>query len=450
MAGLPDNDKQLLTTRCPECSNIFTFNRLAPPAEDEQLPVKHSPAPATAPQFPQEPPAPEETQLPSAPPLPPPAPEPPAPDPTDDEDFAIPLALREKMERERLEAAQKEAAQTDTPPVTPDAPPPDQGADESWDTDDSAELAPAPGKKAKGKLLSVTCPKCDESFGTPAPKIKGKVICPICEWTFMINSHGELMAKKALGEVGGGLAKIVGVTAIRNYQETVRESIEGIDVLRNSDNLHHHMRSNSGKAGFILMVVAVLGILFAGSLLFSIPGSNEDDPSGSVVLSGDVMSGMEQVEGAEVTITDLGLSDITNSQGGFLISGVEPGDHTLEVTASGKGTLIVKFTVGSKDTSGGKLDLDGLMLPESGTAEEDRSEARVERAGLVLALQAAFIFVVSLLALMAGLLAIQGKRFHATLFLSAVSIVSIGFFIGMVLAIFSVFLVILGRKEFIS
>ena len=221
-------------------------------------------------------------------------------------------------------------------------------------------------------------------------------------------------------------------------------------MLRDSQNLHHHMRSDSGKAGFLLMVVAILGILFAGSLLLSIPDSAEDDPSDAILLTGVVKSGLDLLEGAQVNITDVGRDTETDSEGGFQFDGVEAGDHTLEITASGKGKLIYHFTIGSKESKQGSKDLDGLVLPEEGTVEKDKRENRVERAGLVLGLQAAFIFVVSLLALMGGLLAVQGKRFHATLFLATISVVSIGFFIGMVLAIISIVLVMIGRKEFIS
>lgn len=354
----------------------------------------------------------------------------------------MPIGLKEKLERERLEAAEQDSESPDSE---------GDGSDEQWD-DDDAELAPPPGrtKGPRGRLLSVTCPYCNEAFGTPAPKTRSKVFCPICENDFMINSHGELMAKKALGGFSGGLAKIVGVEAIQGYKETFQDSLEGFELIRNSDNLHHHMRSHSGKAGFILMVVAVLGILFAGSLLVSIPGSSEDDASGNVRLTGVVMNGMDLVEDADVTIMDLGLSDRTNSEGGFTIEGVEPGDHTIEISADGMGTLTVRFTVGSRDTKDGSKDLSGLVIPDSGTEVKDMRVERADRAGLVLCIQAAFVFVISLLALMAGFLAIQGKRFHATLFLAGISIVSIGFFIGMVLAIVSVILIILGRREFIS
>ncbi len=431
-AGLPDNEKQTLTTKCPDCSNIFSFDR-------DALPVLEEPAG----------PYPSGTE---------------GNEITEDEDFAIPLELKEKMAREQI--AQQESDDADpfvggmrlTPPPEPlDSFRIGEGKKDKHDAwgsgeDDSLELAPEPRsrKGSKGRLLSVACPYCTESFGTPAPKTRGKVICPICEEPFTINSHGEYIAKKALGNFTGGLARVFGVKAIRNYQETFRDSLEGIALLRDSHDLKHHMGSLSGKAGFLLLVVSILGMLFAGSLLLSIPGANEGNPSGDVVLSGTVISGLDLLEGATVNITDLGLQDTTNSDGGFMFEGVEAGDHTIEVTASEKGKLVVQFTIGTKDAKGGSKRLDDLVLPESGTETRDDREEKLERAGMVLGFQAAFIFLVSLLALMGSLLAFQGKRFHATLFLAGISIVSIGFFIGLVLAIFSVILVMLGKKEFIS
>ena len=431
-AGLPDNDKQILTTKCPDCGTIFSFDRSDPPAARETVEETENALP------------PGDRELQDL------AGEMAATVPAEDEDFAVPLALKEKLERERQEqehvwGSRDELSQTDDEHKEVDAGPRDE------DTD-SLELAPEPRQRKgpRGRLLSVVCPYCTESFGTPAPITRGKVVCPICEQVFVINAHGEYIAKKALGNFAGGLARIVGVKAIRTYQDTVRDSFEGVSMLRDSQDLHHHMRSYSGKAGFLLMVVSILGILFAGYLLLAIPDSGEDDPSGAVLLTGNVKSGLDLIEGAQVNITDVGRTTETSSEGEFQFDGVETGDHSLEITASGKGKLIVHFTIGSKEAKQGTKDLHGLVLPESGTVVKDLREDRVERAGLILGLQAAFIFMVSLLALMGGLLAVQGKRFHATLFFAAISVVSIGFFIGMVLAILSIVLIMLGRKEFIS
>ena len=309
---------------------------------------------------------------------------------------------------------------------------------------------PDTGRPRGGELVRVTCPYCSSPFHTPAPRVRGKVSCPMCEDEFTINSRGELVARKAPGGLPAGLARIVGADAIRGYREMVAESIEGIRIVEDRDEFGRRMRNRSGKAGVLLMVVAVLGLLFSGYLLVSIPGAREDAPSGTAALTGNVMSDMELVPNANVSITNLGIWTTTNSEGGFVLEGVEPGDHTMEVTAPGKGTLVLRFTIGSRETKQGNRDMGGLQIPDDGLREQDLRDDRPQRVGLVLGLQSAFIFMVSLLAFMGGLLAIQGKRFHTTLFLAALSIVSIGFFIGMALALAAVVFIMLGRGEFTS
>jgi len=80
----------------------------------------------------------------------------------------------------------------------------------------------------------------------------------------------------------------------------------------------------------------------------------------------------------------------------------------------------------------------------------DFTDDRVERAGFITALFAVFIFLVSLLALMGGLLSLQGRRFHAAIFLGILSVASIGFIIGSLLGILAVIFIMLGKKEFVS
>jgi len=417
-AGLPDNDKDILTTKCPDCGKIFTFLRESP-AERKQRELEE-----------------KRSRL---------------REETGDEDFAIPIQIKESMQREETPGGgQVEGEGRGEWTGTMDGTEEQEGTEErQWD---SLELIPESGSRRQqmGRMLGIVCPYCNESFQTPAPRKKRKVNCPICEEDFEINSHGEYVAKKALGGFSEALAKIVGIDTIRSYKDAMRESLEGFEILKDTRYLRHRMKNRSGMAGLLLIAVALIGILYAGALMITIPGMGEDEADGNVSVTGNVLFEMDTIEGANVNITELGMSNRTNSAGRFAFNDVPAGDHTLEITAPGKGILVVKFTIGTKEAKQGNKDLPGLVLPANGTVTEDLREDRAEGAGLVTGLFAAFVFVVSLLALIGGLLALQARRFHASLFIAVISVASIGFFIGIVLAILAILLLIIGRKEFVS
>ncbi len=389
LAGLPDNDKPILTTRCPDCNRVFTFLRPTPTPEKESA----KPGKIEEPGF--------------------------------KEYFAFPVEHKAKEKKEE-----------------------EPSFEEEWDT---PETALEEGKK--GGLLNIACPFCGEAFDTPAPKKKGKVTCPICDKEFQISSRGEYIAKKAKAKKAKGhfLEKLPPTPkAINHARDTIREALEGVSILKRPDKLRSRLGRLSGKAGLLLIVVAILGLLYSGVLAYNIPNMGEDTPSGKVTVSGEVLFMDDTLEGADVNLTDMGMHNQTNSEGLFLFHDVPAGDHILRASAPDKGEIVVRFTIGSKDIKQGNKDLKGLELPGNSTVTKDLRDDRPESARFMTSLLAGFVVLVSLLAFIAGLLTIQGKRFHLSLFLCGLAVFTFGFFLGSVLALIAMILIILGRKEFVS
>lgn len=363
-----------------------------------------------------------------------------------DEDFAIPLAMKDKIE--------PATAQPDVPiesRVEPVQPPEIISkapmALEDWET---LETLPKEGEEKKGIMLDVSCPYCYETFNTPAPSRKKKVSCPFCEGDFHINSRGDYIARKAGSGVGGFLSRFLGFDPIETGRSAFNEAIHGMKVIKDPESRNTRLKARSGTAAVLLAMVAILGLLYCAFLVISIPDMGEDDASGNVSVSGGVICDMDTCEGAEVRIIDMDLETTTNSGGTFLFYDIPAGDHTLEVTASGKGTIRVHFTIDQSDVKKGNKDVPNINLPNSGSRTEDRRDSREESAGLMIGLMTLFVLLVSLLSLMGASLALQGKRFHLTLFISLLAITSFGFGLGSLLALTATVFVLAGRKNFES
>lgn len=363
-----------------------------------------------------------------------------------DEDFAIPLAMKERPEPAAPQQSTPDVSgvlPVTSPEVVTRAPLPL----EDWET---LETLPKEGEEKKGIMLDVSCPYCYETFNTPAPTRKKKVSCPFCEGDFHINSRGDYIARKAGSGIGGFLSRFFGFDPIETGRSAFKEAIHGMQVIKDPETRNSRLKARSGTAAVLLAIVAVLGLLYCAFLAINIPNMGEEDASGNVSVSGGVICEMDTCEGADVRITDMDLQTTTNSGGTFLFYDIPAGDHTLEVTASGKGTIRIHFTIGQSDIKKGNKDVPNINLPESGYKTEDRRDSRDENAGLMIGLMTLFVLLVSVLSLMGASLALQGKRFHLTLFISLLAITSFGFGLGSLLALTATIFVLAGRKNFES
>ena len=403
-AALPDNDKPVLTTKCPDCNRVFTFLREEPGKGKEEKEKSKEKA--------------EKSK-------------------TEREDAATgktPATLGKEVETEEK-----------------------TGGDADWDSiimlkEDRGEGEKEPSEMkekahSEKKMIKVVCPECGESFETVPPDKRGKVSCPICDHEFEINSRGEYIAKKAKKNPVVEEALAVKNRLKKETESGIKDIKNGLDILRDPVVLRKRLRLYSGIAGLLLLIVSILGLAYSGALALSIPGLSDEGASGTASVSGEVLCGDDTIEGADVNLTDMGLHTTTDGEGIFRFEDVPAGDHTIEVSAPGKGTLTVKFNIGNSAIKRKNLDI-VLEIPENGTAAKDMRTHTADNAGLVNGLMVGFVVLISLLTFYAALLSLNAKRFRRTLFLSGVGTLTFGFIMGSALAVAAMILVILGRKEF--
>jgi len=409
-AALPDNDRPVLTTKCPDCKKVFTFLREVPgkgKGEKEKGKEKRE---------------------------------------SDEEKEEKKAEEREKEGKgsvsEKIPGSRGNGIKTGkTEEKT--------GEEADWDSiimlnEDRGEEEEEPSEK---KMIKVVCPVCGESFETVLPDKRGKVSCPICEHKFEINSRGEYIAKKAGKNPVVEEAVAVKNRLKREAEEGIKDIKNGLDILRDPVVLKKRLRLYSGIAGLLLLIVSIIGLAYSGALILSLHELQDSKSSGTASVSGEVLCGDDTIEGADVNLTDMGLHTTTDGEGIFRFEDVPTGDHTIEVSAPGKGTLTVMFNIGNSAIKRKNLDI-VLEVPENGTATKDMRTHTSDNAGLVNGLMVGFVVLISLLTFYAALLSLNAKRFRRTLFLSGVGTLTFGFLMGSALAIAAMILVILGRKEF--
>jgi len=235
--------------------------------------------------------------------------------------------------------------------------------------------------------------------------------------------------------------------------------------------IHHHYyyepprkkgRSSKPKIiGSLLLIVGVLGLIFAPLMFFggwfmgnmgegiAMFGMEDNvDISGRVTLSNG-----SPVQNVTISIEGEPLSTQTDADGYYILYNVPTGNQKIRVEKEGYDTIIYKTFINSGTNEDRKSDVDQknefdfTIRPGNSIVEQGSYPPFEWIEGLIYAC-AIIVIILSIIVIIGATFAFKRTHFGFVLIASILGIFTIGFGIGALISIISIFIVILARDEF--
>ena len=219
-------------------------------------------------------------------------------------------------------------------------------------------------------------------------------------------------------------------------------------------------------AGYLLITVAILGIIMSGMMaagsIFMDDIENWDfDNWGTTDVHGRIADNTgAPLDNVTVSILDTHLTTMTNATGHYEILGVPAGFREIRVEKDGYETDTYSAIIADPDEDKkhdefgfeGDNEFNFTMTPGAGenqyTIDEDIFPGMMENITQLLAVCAVIGFVCSIFALLGGVFALKRERWGMVVMGAVLGIFTIGFGLGLVLAIIALIIVLLAKDEF--
>jgi hypothetical protein len=203
-------------------------------------------------------------------------------------------------------------------------------------------------------------------------------------------------------------------------------------------------------AGIVLIIVFILGLMHGINSLvtgYITPISTEEDKPEYSDISGSIIDNKtgRPIKNCKIIVLETGQTTVSNTDGQYFIPNVKAGIHRISADSSGYIKLIKRVTVDPELMGRINFELDegigNKAIDESVTLSEQSSNEDVNIFSILM-LIFAFFGVVS------AFLAFRRTFFLICAFCAFISIMSIGFFIGIILAIIAFILIVLSTEGF--
>jgi hypothetical protein len=203
-------------------------------------------------------------------------------------------------------------------------------------------------------------------------------------------------------------------------------------------------------AGILLMIVFILGLMHGiNSLLtgYIAPITTQEDKPEYSDISGSIIDNKtgRPISDCKIIILETGQTTLSNTDGQYFISNVKGGIHRISADSSGYIKVIKRVTVDPELMGTINFELDegigNKAIDETVTLEEQRSNEDVNIFSILMIIFACFGAV-------SALLAFRRTFFLICVFCAFISLMSIGFFIGVILAIIAFILITLSTEGF--
>lgn len=299
--------------------------------------------------------------------------------------------------------------------------------------------------------VKLTCPKCKGKIQLELPEKqyegKQKVTCPGCKDKFTV-----LVEKINKDEAS---VQSTAHHSVKGLHEAMGPSIEWEKrkkVLRVDGSLLIKPRYTwrARIAALLLLIVFVLGLvtgIFTSIYGFTITNPDTffyrdvSNVSGSVIDQDGI-----PLSGVLLTLLEKTETTTTNSNGIYLFQNISVGTYTLRADMPGHIPIQKKVTV----SSGNPNIFDFvLQIGNSSAPQEIDDRTPVSpKADESMIFSAIPIFAASLAALLGSYLTYTRQRFYASVICALIGIMSIGFILGAILCIVSLFIIVSSKKGF--
>lgn len=235
--------------------------------------------------------------------------------------------------------------------------------------------------------------------------------------------------------------------------------------------VHHHYYHEPPKkpgpsskpkiVGALLLIVGVLGLIFASMMFFggwfvgnmgegvAVFGMEDNaDISGRVTLANGT-----PVENVTISIEGEPLTTQTDADGNYILYNVPTGNQKIRIEKEGYDTIIYKAFIepGNNEDWGRDKhhnnEYDFTLRPGNSIVEQGSYPPFQWIAGMIY-ICAVIVIILSIIAIIGATYAFKRTHFTFVLIASIVGIFTFGFFIGSLLSIIAIFILILARNEF--
>ncbi len=268
--------------------------------------------------------------------------------------------------------------------------------------------------------------------------MKGKARCPHCRENVIVEVPEGASGEQVVTCPQCGMDFRVNVSERYSWEEETPPIHPSV---------HPDKRSlKPAMAGALLIVIFLLGTIMAGALLFSMDTVTDTGMTGSYsgTVVGEDGTGLA---GVNVSVEGESLTAATDASGGFTLSNVSGGKHTLVFSKQGYKTLRAEVFVLPFDIAVPTKDFSMEPGPETESTSQQGMIVTVLELAPVLA---GGILALSIVALIGGILAILRKYFVVAV-VGAVCGTIAGFFsiVGIPLGIIALVLLLISKEEFI-
>ncbi len=230
-------------------------------------------------------------------------------------------------------------------------------------------------------------------------------------------------------------------------------------------------RKHSDKpkiAGGLLLVVGILGLIMGSFMvaggIYVESGGTFDMGSGQIDITGMVLAADgTPIDNATLTIAGTHITVLTDSTGHYQMLGVPTGYQLLTVEKSGFNTLEHHVLIINADSGTNEVFEDMMVISEDSElnfnlttgsdtyvyGEEGKMFAEEGMGPLILAFGVVFILC-SIGAMVGGAYALKREKYPVVIVGAILGIFSVGFGLGIVLAIVALIILILASDEFRS
>ena len=241
------------------------------------------------------------------------------------------------------------------------------------------------------------------------------------------------------------------IISVKNFN--LHKEISDIKKLFISKNLKKTLKTKTGFAGLLMFVIFILGIVY-GILLISDAMGTESYEESSKNTGG--LAGLVRNEDGD-PINDAYIMAIkgsrkyeamTNQDGWYLLENLPTGEYSIMVSKENYGTITKKnVIVKPTDTDSTQVETLDFELGTKNKTIYLETDNGLEKNSMMCV---NLIFILSILSLLGGLLAIQKKAYKLTSFCAVAGILTIGpiLFISAVLGIFALILILSSKEDF--
>lgn len=254
--------------------------------------------------------------------------------------------------------------------------------------------------------------------------------------------------KKPSKEFGSKISEAIKkpLQSLKNFD--IHKEIFLIKESLNPKNLSTNFKTRSGKAGFLLLIVFLLGIIFG---IYSILDVNSTDSYEESSLKSSSIAGKVLDKNGDpindVHITVIGktkeFKETTNQDGWYRVEDLPTGIYTIIAKKTDYGTVTQKYFKVKPTESTQNVPV--FELGSNDKTIELKQEEGLTTNSMICVV---FYFIFSIFALLGGILALERKSFKLCGICAAFGVLTIGFFIGAILGIIALILILSSKEDF--